>query len=84
MILQTRISPHPQQLQRIETVKSEIEVLRSHLNPSDEVLYFLIDREQYQIKNRILAQQRRTPRGALCITLSFTVFDKETSLTETA
>lgn len=44
MVLQTRIAPRPQQIQRIETVRSEIEVLRSHINPSDEVLYFLIDR----------------------------------------
>lgn len=44
MVLQTRISPSPQQLHRIETVRSEIEVLRSHTAPSDEVLYFLIDR----------------------------------------
>jgi hypothetical protein len=44
MVLQARISPTPQQLLRIETVRSEIEVLRSHMSPSDEVLYFLIDR----------------------------------------
>lgn len=44
MLLQTRINPRPQHLHRVETVRSEIEVLRSHLNPSDEVLYFLVDR----------------------------------------
>jgi hypothetical protein len=84
MILQCRVCPHPQQLQRVETVRSEIDVLRSHLRPSDELLYFLIDHEYYQMKQKIGTQQRKEPHLPLLVMLHFTVFDKETSLAHTA
>lgn len=76
MVLQARISPHLHHLQRIETIRSEIEVMRHHLHPSDEFLYFLVDQEFYQIKNKLLAQHRKTPLQPLSVTLHFTLFDK--------
>ena len=63
---------------------SELDVLKSHLNPSDEFLYFLIDKECYQIKTKMMTQQRKKQEGPLFIHIRFTVFDKDTSNTETA
>jgi hypothetical protein len=46
------------------------------LHPSDELLYFLIDREYYQIKNKLLAQHRKNTGTSSSITIYFTIFDK--------
>lgn len=84
MVLQTRISPHPQQLQRLESVRSEVELAKHHLHPSDELLYFLVDREYYQIRGKLNNQHRKSPKQPIVLTIRFTVFDKETSLQKSA
>ncbi len=83
MILQSRVSPTNVQLQRLQSLKCEAEIVQTHQSPSDDLLYFLIDKEYYQIRNKFITLHKNQTHANLLLTISFTITDKNVGITET-
>lgn len=57
--------------------------MQTHQSPSDDLFYFLIDKEYYQIRNKFITLHKNQNYANLLLTISFTITDKNVGITET-
>jgi hypothetical protein len=76
LILQSRIGPSESLREHLESLQSELHLLRSQLLPSTEIMHFLVQRHSYNLRHKIAAFLKRAPLESLALTISFTVAGK--------
>lgn len=74
-VLQNRID-HKHNLTHIDTLQQELTLLKLHLLPSTEILHFLIDKQTYEIKNKLNQQLKNNQLEALTLTIAIVLTDK--------
>lgn len=57
--------------------------MQTHQSPSDDLFYFLIDKEYYQIRNKFITLHKNQTNANLLLTISFNITDKNVGITET-
>jgi len=55
LILQSRISPTPVLNEQLDSLQTELSLLRNQVLPSTEIVHFLVPKHSYNLKNKINA-----------------------------
>lgn len=84
LILQARISPSPALNEHLDSLQTELSLLRNQLLPSTEIVHFLVPKHSYNLKNKINLFLKSAALEELELSISFTVTDKVSSLTHVA
>ena len=83
-ILQQRINHSHNSAKFIDTITQEIQLLRDQLLPSMEILHFLVEKHNYNVKSKINQALKSIRLDNLVLKITLTLNDKVNSVTHIA